>query len=150
MSELTIFNVLKKIDEQKFNFYDSLPDGVRSKTVPHYMLVKWMALSNDKEKVLKLNSTMNKWMFKMNKHPGLMVNLLASCSNGNSEHYKWRKNEKKSHSRPIAVELLKEYYNDSTEDAIIDSKLMKLDDMIEISERLGYTDKAEKLRKEYT
>jgi hypothetical protein len=149
MSDLTIFNVLKKIDEQDFNFYNSLPDKDKSKTVPHYMLLKWLALSNDSEKVLMLNSTINKWMFKLNKHPGLMFNVMAACGNGNSERYKWRKFDKKTNSRPTTVELLKEYYNDSTESAITDSKLMQLDEMLEIAERLGYTDKVNKLKKEY-
>jgi hypothetical protein len=149
MSKPNIFDILNSVDENDFKYYSTLtPDD--KKKFPSYMLLKWMACSNNKEKISKINATLNKWLFTINKNPELIYHIFAACGSGKRDVYKWKKKKPRNFNRPVTTELLKEYYNISSFRATEDSEVMNLESMIAIATELGHFDKIKKLKKEYT
>lgn len=143
-----IFELLNNIDINNYDYFDSLTKEDQSK-ISFFMLIKWLAMSDSAEKLLLLNSSVNKQLFSLSKYPKLLFHTLASIGNGNSEFYKWKKKEIKDSKRPQTVKILKEYYNISNDEAITCSELMNLDTIIAMAEDLGYIDNIKYLRKEY-
>jgi len=147
-NKLDLFELLSKIDEFDIDYINNLSDEDR-KQASSYMLLRWMACSNDRDKITRLASMPNKIIFSLNKTPSLAMHLLSSCGSGKKEFYKWKKKEGRKQTRPVTTDLLKEYYNMGKDDATRDSELMNLDSMIEIAENLGRYDDISKLKKEF-
>jgi hypothetical protein len=147
MSKPIIFNILKNIDEQNYQYYSTLSDA--DKKQAGFMMLKWMSCTNDATKALMVNAVGNKLMFKLSKYPELCYHMLASCGNGREEFYTYRKKKPKSTKRPITVSMLKEFYSISTRDAIEDSDVMDVESMVVIANELGRWDEETKLRKEF-
>lgn len=148
MKKADLFETLNAIDSNNFEFYSQLSDEEK-KSIPVFMLMQWMARSDDAKKILSLNASANKWLFDIYKYQDLAYHLLVSCSSGKKDFYKWKKKNVEKSKRPITVSLLKEYHSCGTRAAEFDSKLVSLDDMIEIAERLGHIDKIKGLKKEF-
>lgn len=147
-NKLDLFELLGKIDEFDIDYINSLSDDDK-KQASSYMLLRWMACTNDENKVHRLAALPNKIIFNLSGHHSLAMHLLASCGSGEKEFYKWKKKSGRKQSRPVTTELLKEYYNMSKDDAIRDSELMDVDSMVEIAEDLGRFEDIPKLEKEF-
>lgn len=148
-NKLDLFELLGKIDEFDIDYINNLPEEDR-KQASSYMLLRWMACSNDRDKIVRLASLPNKIIFNLHRYPLLAMHLLSSCGSGTKEFYNWKKKAgNRQQTRPITSDLLKEYYTMSMDDAIRDSELMNIDSMIEIAENLGRFDDIPKLKKEF-
>jgi hypothetical protein len=148
MSKIDIFEVLKHVDVGDYNYIQSLTDAER-KTISPYIILRWMAFTNDKEKLLMLAASANQNIFKLHRYPELCYNLLCSSGNNKPEFYKWKKQKSKPTKRPITVDLLKKYYKIGTAEAKADSELMNLESMLAIIDELGEWDQIEAIKKEY-
>lgn len=147
-NKLDLFELLGKIDEFDIDYINNLPEENR-KQASSYMLLRWMACSNDRNKITRLASLPNKIIFNLHRHPLLAMHFLSSCGSGTKEFYSWKKKAGKKLTRPITSDLLKEYYTMSKDDAARDSELMNFDSMVEIAENLGRFDDIPKLKKEF-
>lgn len=145
---MNLFDTLENIDKGEYQYFKKLSD-IELKSIPAFLLLKWLSHTNDPNKLLRLNLSPNKNIFNLYKHPTIVYNTLVACGSGNKEFYKWKKKSKKISSKPITTQLLMEYYNISNDTAIEDSSVMNLSSMICIAEELGHFDKIEDLRKEY-
>lgn len=139
--------MLKNIDRNNYRYFSSLSEG--DKKQAGFMPFKWMSCTNDAMKVLMLNASVNKFIFKLSKYPELCFHILAACGSGEEEFYTYKKKKPKTIQRPITVSMLKEYYNVSTQVAIEDSEVMDVESMVIIADKLGRWDEECKLRKEY-
>lgn len=148
MSRINIFNILNNIDYKNYQYYSELSE-IEKKQVSTFMLLKWMACSNDPNKLLLLNASANKLLFELSAYPELTYHVLAVCGTGKKDFYTWIKKQPKDQKRPITVKLLKEYYNISTDDAIEDSEIMNMESAVAIAEELGEFNIISKLRSEY-
>jgi hypothetical protein len=147
-TKIDLFEVLENVDNFNLEYIDGLSEDIQ-KQVSNYMLLKWMACSNDADKIHRLASAPNKSLFELGKHPSLVMHLLASCGLGKKDFYKWKKKQARKSNKPLTVELLKQYYNTSKDDAVKDSRLMDFQSMEEIAEDLGRYEDIPKLRKEF-
>lgn len=147
MSKSPIFDILKNIDKQNYQYFSTLSDADKKQV--GFMILKWMSCTNDPRKLQMVNAGVNKHIFNLSKYPELCYHLMAACGDGREEFYTYRKKKQKTTKRPITVSMLKEFYNISTRDAIEDSEVMNLESMIAIANELGRWDEESKLRKEY-
>lgn len=136
------------MDSFDIEYIDSLPENEK-REINNYMLLRWMACSDDRDKLLRLAALPNKTIFALSQYPALGTHLIASCGTGSKDSLRWRKKVYDKPTRPETVKLLMEYYNMSRTDAEKDAKLMNLDSMIEIAEDLGKDHILNKLRKEF-
>lgn len=148
MSKPDLFELLKRIDLGDYQYISSMSDAEK-KSVPPFILLKWMAFTDDKNKMLMLASAANQQLFKLYRFPDLCYNLLCVSGTNNPEFYKWRKRKVVATTRPITVRLLKEYYKIGTTEATEDSILMNLDSMLAIVDALGEWDSIDGITKEY-
>lgn len=148
--EFNIFEILNKIDEGDVSFYHNLTDEEKKK-VPLFVIMKWMAQTKNKTQLLRLNSIVNPLIFNLQKHDGLIWDLLVLSSSGTKKIYKWNKKNKKSlKTGSLAIKVISEYHGISKKDALNYTKMFDLNELVEMAESLGYDDKEiKKLKNEY-
>lgn len=146
-NDFDIFSILKNIDENNFSYFETLAPEQQTK-VSFYMLLKWMACSNDSDKLLLLNATANKNLFSLTKYPKLIYHLFSAMGTGSPEYYKWKKAKNNISTKPKTVEVLQKFYSISTNEAIELSKLISVDDAVEMAHDVGYND-IKSIKKEF-
>jgi hypothetical protein len=145
---LDIFSILGKLNKGDLTVWDSLSEEERKGFSP-LIISRWMSGTNDPLQIILLNEFVNKQIFKLDKdHPELMCKLIACCGTG-SKRVVWIGESKKKKSSSTALDVVKEYYDYTTHEALSELPLLSNDDIIELAEELGYqVDEIKKLKKE--
>lgn len=145
---LDIFSILGKLNKGDLTVWESLSEEERKGFSP-LIISRWMSGTSDPLQIILLNEFVNKHIFKLDKdHPELMCKLLACCGTGSKRNV-WIADSKKHKSSSMALEIIKEYYDYTTHEALSELPLLSNDDIIELAESLGYqTDEIKKLKKE--
>jgi len=145
---LDIFSILGKLNKGDLTIWDSLSEEERKGFSP-LIISRWMSGTNDPLQIILLNEFVNKHIFKLDKdHPELMCKLIACCGTG-SKRVVWIGDSKKKKSSSMALDVVKEYYDYTTHEALSELPLLSNDDIIELAEELGYqVDEIKKLKKE--
>jgi hypothetical protein len=145
---LDIFSILGKLNKGDLTVWDSLSEEERKGFSP-LIISRWMSGTNDPLQIILLNEFVNKQIFKLDKdHPELMCKLIACCGTG-SKRVVWIGESKKKKSSSMALDVVKEYYDYTTHEALSELPLLSNDDIIELAEELGYqVDEIKKLKKE--
>lgn len=137
MSDYTIFDYLKQIDQQNFCFYDSLTQD-QQKKLSAFMMMMWLSFSRNDDQVSFINEIVNPYIFTLHKHPKLLWNLLCICGSGKSQKYEYRKREDKATTKKKSVELISLYHNCSLREAEVYMRLYKsYDDILELAVAMG-------------
>ena len=79
----------------------------------------------------------------------MLYHILCICGNGKPEYYKWIKKNQIENKKTNTTNIIKKYYNISTNEATELSKIMNLESVIEMAEDLGEHNLINKIRKEF-
>lgn len=148
MSNISIFDVLKRVDVRDFDYFASLTVEEQKK-ISTYMLLRLMGFSNSPEKLRMLNTIPNKIMFRLSNNPKLLYHILAVCGSGKEEFYKIKKPIAKITTKPKSLNVIVEYYNVSKIEATGLLSLSSFDDVKLMAEDLGKHDIIKTIKKEF-
>lgn len=145
--KLDLFGILGKIDRGDYDFYEKLSPEEKKEFSP-LIFMRWMSGCDDPRQITMLNAFVNKYVFPLGKHPGLLAKTLVTCSSRTPRRYKWITN-KKSTNRPNSLKVVMEYYGMSARETKDQMSLIKQEDVLEMANQLGYQkDEVAKLKKE--
>ena len=144
--KLDIFELLSRIDKRNSgDIYSSLSEDEKKGFAP-LVVMRWMSGTNSIDQILNLNENVNPYVFKLGKHPHLLMQLLQTASDKKSKRYTWLPMAKKS-SEESKLKIVAEYYNMSLREAKLLPKIPD-EDIISMAESLGYQkDEITKLKK---
>ena len=148
--KLNIFDELTDISCKNKQFYSNLPEDLK-KSVQPLVLMRWLTGTRDIRQVFFLNELANPLIFPLSKHKQLLIHILSICCSGKSQRYAWNKMERgsKNNKFPISIDVIKQYYQYSTKQAIQVLPLLSNDDILFYSEQLAIdSDKQKLLNKE--
>lgn len=114
------------------------------------VLMRWMSGTTDARQIFFLNEAVNPYVFPLAKHPELLIDLMTICAPGQFKKYKWHKSlNKRASSTPIAVSIVRTYFEYSQREAQEALPLLSNDDVLDYAEQLGYQkEEITKLKKE--
>lgn len=144
MTDLTIFDLMTKINNKKFS---DINNAEIEKLYVPFLIQRWLTGTSNQAQVFLINEYVNPYTFSLHKHKKLL--WLLSCIAVNSKQkYNWIK-QKQQKKNNILIELISEYYKCSKREAIDYRSLLDDDDIINLAEMLG-KDKEEitKIKKE--
>lgn len=147
---LDIFDILGKLSTGDTQLYDTLTEEEQKGMAP-LVLMRWMSGTSDLRQIIMLNELCNPFIFSIGgTHKELMVKLLAVASSKQQHRYQWKGIKKKvSSESTLGLNVLKQFYGYSTREAKEVYHLLSKDDIISLSEQLGYQkDETKKLTKE--
>ena len=134
---IDIFEILKRIDLKDRNFYSNLDDAQKKAFVP-VVIMQWLVCCDNDLQRLLVNEYVNKYVFKLYKHPEILYQLMICCSSGKPKFYKWNKVLRKSSKFPKSIELLKKHLSISTKRAEQDLQLIPNEQLIMLACEMGY------------
>ncbi len=147
--KLDIFKLLSSIDEGDVSFYKNLEEDVKKEFVP-LVAMRWASGTSSKKQILKLNHFVNTSVFNLYQHRDLLYNLMVVASDGKQKSYKWIKRASKLGNKPTTIKLLAAYYECSLTRAREYEKLLSVDDVLHIANKVGEDKEIiDKIRKEY-
>lgn len=146
---LDIFSILSKLNAKDLTVWDNLSDEERKGFSP-YIIARWMSGTNDPMQIILLNELVNPNIFsKTGQRTDIMCKLLAICGTGQSKRFKWIPESKKAKKKDVSLEIVKEYYDITTAEALHYITTLDNSDVLEMAEELGYQqDELKKLKKD--
>lgn len=135
--KLDIFELLRQINRGKLDIWDNLTEQQRKEFSP-FMTMRWMIGTDDQRQVFFVNELVNPHLFVLQKHPELLLKLMAICASGEDYRYKFFKpaNAKGAKSKPLDV--IREYYGYPTRQAKDAYNILTNDDILAMATELGY------------
>lgn len=148
--KLDIFRVLNAANDKNVNFYRNLTEEEQKAFMP-FVVARWLSGTNDARQVIFIGELLNGFTFTLQQHKELLWYLITICSSGRRQKYTWNKLPGQTvASKPMAVQVLMEYYGYSTAQANEALPLLDKEDVIAMAEELSYqTDELTKLKKEF-
>ncbi len=137
--KIDLFNqVLPSLDQKSVKFYNNYTDEEKKEIQP-LVLMQWLTGANNPKQIYFLNELVNPFVFPLQKHKGLLVNLLSICGTGKAANrYKYiRKQNKKSNASPKSISVLAEYFGYSKKQSRESLPLLTNEDIISFAEQLG-------------
>jgi hypothetical protein len=135
--KLDIFQVLNKLSTKDREYYRSLTEDEQKALAP-LVVMRWLSGTRDARQILFLNELVNPFVFNMNTHKELLVDLMTVSTSGRSQRYAWNKaKSKKSAGASKAVEVISEYFKYSSTHAAEALPLLSTEDIIQFAEKLG-------------
>lgn len=130
-----IFKLLQNVDINNISFFDSM-SAEQKKAVSPYMLMRWLVGTNDTKQILRVNNTLNQFIFSLQQEKDLLIKMCMVSSTGRKT-YKWiPKLHKKKHTTKI--EIISQAYGLSIKEAEIVEHLVDDADIQELAKELGY------------
>jgi len=132
-----IFKVLERLSVKDREYFLKMTEEDK-KAIQPLVLMRWMSGTSEARQVFFLNEIINPFVFPLNKHKQLLLDLLEICGSGKTRRYIWNKakNNKKTNT-PKSIELIKEYYGYSTLQAKEAMTLLTDDDIMQFAWHLG-------------
>lgn len=134
MSKGPLFDILNAIDVGDSGAYKKY-----EKDYNPYMIMKWMAACKDPSRIILVNELLNTNVFRLSKEKELLFYLSCAISDGEKKRYKWIKRLKNKDKS--SIEVVSQYYDITKREARISLSVFNNDDIIEMAQELGYTDK---------
>lgn len=132
-----IFKVLGKISSKNSNFYGEFSEE-EQKALQPLVVMRWLTGTRSGMQIYFLNELVNPFVFSMGKHKQLLVNLMTICAPGQPQKYYWNKaKSKKSSSTPMVVDVVREYFDYGTLEAIEALPLLTDENILWYAEELG-------------
>ncbi len=136
--KLDIFEVLRNIDVKNRDYYKSLTDEEKKALSP-FVVMRWMTGIRDPRQIYYMNEFVNPFVFPLQKHKDLLLELMMVSTSGKKQRYKWMKQPKKKTSgQTKLVNLVKNYFGYNTKHAVDALPLLSNDDLMSYAEQLGY------------
>ena len=148
--KLDIFSTLGHISKKNREFYRSLTEEER-KALPPVVVARWLSGTSSKQQVVLLNEVVNPYVFALQKHKELLVDLMMVATSGKNQKYSWIKQQAATINMPKSSGVVSEYLKYSLSDAQEVLSLYTVEDVIEMAYELGYqTEDVTKIKKEWT
>lgn len=144
---LDIWQLLKNIDKKNYDYYDSLTQDQKKAYAP-FVAMRWHTGTQDRRQVLLNNELVNKYVFNIGNHPGLLYRLQCVASQGQPQRYSWLSGSK-ANKKQKGLEIICQHQDISMKEAKESYHLFSAEDIVEMAEDLGF-EKVEisKLKKE--
>lgn len=148
MAANNLFDFFSKVDKGDFDAISKLSDAEKKSMAP-IVIMRWLSGTSSKKQIQYINHILNPVVFDLYKHPDLLFQLMAACSDGTQKRYKWIKKEGKIKKRPLALDVIKRHCDCTIREAQIYIDSLSKDDILAMALELG-DDKAsiDKLKKE--
>lgn len=135
--KLSIFDTLGNIDKHNIDYYENLTEDEQKEFIP-FLVMQWLACSNNPIQVILLNEFVNVYVFWLHKHPELLYYLMTVCTSGTSQRYKWKKPAAPPAKNTKAIGVIKEAYDYSTRQSREALPFLTNDDIKVLANVLGY------------
>ena len=146
--KVDIFDVLNRISCGEKDIWEKFSDEER-KAISPLIVMRWLSGTGNARQIVYINTLVNHLIFACSKHPDLLFKLMASCTDKRPARYQWIGQKKAGPSKKLSIKVLQQYYNYSQREAQSVINLLNKDDIIKMSESLGWEkDEIAKLRKE--
>lgn len=147
--KLNLFDLLNGLSKKEYEIYNALSEDEKKEAAP-LILMRWMSGVSDAKQVYFLNELVNRFVFSCYKHKELLIRLLTICGSGHLTRYQWIKSStKRKTSYPQSINVIKEYFNYNTVDAIDAFQLLSPEDILDYASQLGrQPDEIAKIKKE--
>lgn len=148
--KLDIFDVLRNINGNEFNFYAALDEQQQKAFVP-VVVLKWMLGTANAKHLQRLNNRANRYVFPLHAHKELLYHLLCTVTTGKDVRYKYIKTATANKgSKPVSLGVIEEYYRYSSRHALDVLPLFEKDDILDMATFLGrQLDDVTKIKNEY-
>lgn len=142
-----LFDGLAKLSSRDLQWYDKLTPEDQKAASP-FVMARWMTGTSDQAQLVRINTFVNSYGFSLGQEKSLLFKLLAAAATGKSKRYQWLKSPGAKATIKLRLEVIKQYYNVSTREAIgYDS--IEGEDILTMAEELGWeVEELKKLKKE--
>lgn len=137
--KLNIFEVLKNIDNQNINFYDSLTEEQKNAFQP-YVVMRWLSGTNNKQQIVYLNEFLNPYVFNLKDKKLLYYLMVVNNFSSGREKYNYIKTTYSGTNKSKKVKIISEYHNISTRKAEEVVDIFNKEDILEMASEMGYSD----------
>lgn len=147
--KLDLFALLNRINKKQAGIVPTLSED-EVKEVQPLLIERWLSGTDDARQVYFLNEVVNPYVFSLNKHKDLLIDLCTICTDGGSQRYSWIKAPGKlKSSSSMAVDVLREYMEYSEARVREVFSMVPNEDIISYAEQLGRSaEDMTKLKKE--
>lgn len=142
-----LFDGLAKLSSRDLQWYDKLTPEDQKAASP-FVMARWMTGTSDQAQLVRINTFVNPYGFSLGQEKSLLFKLLAAAATGKSKRYQWLKSPGAKATIKLRLEVIKQYYDVSTREAIgYDS--IEGEDILTMAEELGWeVEELKKLKKE--
>ncbi|MCB1711952.1 MAG: hypothetical protein KDH96_05590 [Candidatus Riesia sp.] len=146
MKEVTIFTLLKEIENKNYQFYDSLTKEQQQILFKPVVVMMWLVGSYSSiNQYMLLDEIVNRYLFTFSKHPKLLYLLMCVCGEHKSKKSVFLKRNVKQQKFKETMEVIELYYNCSPREAETYKVLLNIEDIKEMATSLGYENSQIKL-----
>ena len=146
--KVDIFDVLNRISCGEKDIWEKFSDEER-KAISPLIVMRWLSGTSNQRQIVYLNTLVNHLIFVLAKHQDLLFKLMASCTDKRPARYQWIGQKKAGPSKKLTIKAIQQYYGYSQREANSVAHLLVKDDIIQMSESLGWEkDEITKLKKE--
>lgn len=147
--KLDIFRVLEAASTKDVDFYVNLTEQEEKALAP-FVVQRWMSGTSSASQVYFINELLNPFVFTLANHKQLLWYLFTACGSGKKQKFSWSPLPgKKNTTKPLATQVVMEYYNYSTREAVDVLSMLTRSTLIGMAEDLGWQpDEISKLKKE--
>lgn len=146
--KLDVFEVLRRVDAFDMDYFNSLT-AEQKKSLPPYVLMKWMSGCKSGLQVRLVNNNLNTYVFELGRHPDLLYKLALASSNNKPSKYSYIKNQK-SKKFSNSIRVIMKRYDCSTRVARQYLDVLDSEAIVDIAEELGEQDETIKsIKKEF-
>lgn len=143
-----LFEGLAKLSSRDLQWYDRLSDEDKKAASP-FVIARWMTGTSDQAQLVRINTFVNPYGFSLGQEKPLLFKLLAAAATGKSKRYKWMKAPGAKSATKLRLEVIKQYYEASTREALSYANTIEPEDILTMAEELGWEqDELKKLKKE--
>jgi hypothetical protein len=147
--KLDIFRVLKELAARNIKFFDSLNE-VEQKAFQPLIVMRWLTGTKNKQQIFLINELLNKYVFSLSAHKGLLYKIMSICVADKYQHFSWVKKASGATTHPRSTKAVQQYFGYNTADANKACLIISPMSIVDIAEELGWQDdELNVLRKEW-
>ena len=148
--KLDIFRTLAAANAGNYDYYASLtPEEQKAFATP--VIMRWLSGTDDPSLVMSTDMCLNKFIFKLHKHPELIWKLMvASRMEPTNTRYQWMKQQSATTTgKGLVIQVISEYLKYNSLQAQDAMNLLSSDQILLMAEELGWQkEEITKLKKE--
>jgi len=145
---IDLFKSLASLGKRDLDWYSSLSEEDK-KSVHPFVIARWMVGTSDASQLIRFNEFVNPYLFPLGNEKELLFKLCAASATGKNVRYQWIKQPSGKKSPKIKVDVIEQFYDISTREALLYVPIVQDEDLLEMAEQLGWeNDQIKKLKAE--